>query len=79
VRRPSARAVPGPNDTVRVKNWRARADECRAIAETFLNPETRANLLRLASDYDQMAEKAEAEDDERAPIDPGNGADGASR
>jgi hypothetical protein len=41
------------------KAWRARADECRAIADTFENPETRANMYLIADDYERMAENAE--------------------
>jgi hypothetical protein len=39
--------------------WRARAEECRAIADTFENPETRAKMLAVADDYERMAENAE--------------------
>jgi hypothetical protein len=39
--------------------WRARAEECRAIADTFENPETRAKMLAVAADYERMAENAE--------------------
>ncbi len=39
--------------------WRARAEECRAIADTFDNPETRAKMYGVAADYERMAENAE--------------------
>jgi hypothetical protein len=39
--------------------WRARAEECRAIADTFENPETRAKMYLVAEDYERMAESAE--------------------
>jgi hypothetical protein len=39
--------------------WRARAEECRAIADTFENPETRAKMLTVAADYERMTENAE--------------------
>jgi hypothetical protein len=39
--------------------WRARAEECRAIADTFENPETRAKMLAVADDYERMAGNAE--------------------
>jgi hypothetical protein len=39
--------------------WRARAEECRAIADTFDNPETRAKMLAVAAGYDRMAEHAD--------------------
>ena len=41
------------------KAWRARAEECRAIADTFDNPETRAKMYLVAEDYERMAENAE--------------------
>jgi len=37
------------------RNLRARAEECRVLAETFLPPETRATMLRIADDYESMA------------------------
>ena len=39
--------------------WRARAEECRAIADTFDNPETRAKMFAVAAGYERMAEHAE--------------------
>jgi len=39
--------------------WRARAEECRAIADTFENPETRAKMYEVAADYERMAERAD--------------------
>jgi len=35
--------------------WRARAEECRALAQTFSNPETRRKMLEVASDYERLA------------------------
>ena len=45
------------------KAWRARAEECRAIADTFSNPETRAKMYAVAADYELLAERAEQECD----------------
>ena len=39
--------------------WRMRAEECRAIADTFHNPQTRAQMYRMAEDYERRAERAE--------------------
>ena len=50
--------------------WRARAEECRAIADTFENRETRAKMLAVAADYERMAEDA----DRRAQAAAGEGA-----
>ena len=44
--------------------WRARADECRAIADTFQNAETRAKMHLVADDYERMAERAERREQE---------------
>ena len=41
------------------RSWRARAEECRTLAEVFSSPETRARMLRVAGGYDEMAEAAE--------------------
>ena len=46
--------------------WRARAEECRAIADTFDNPETRAKMYVMADDYDRMADRAERCEQEAA-------------
>ncbi len=48
------------------KAWRARAEECRAIADTFENPETRAKMHLVADDYERMAESAERREREEA-------------
>src|SRR5215471_7257941 len=37
------------------KHFRARAEECRTIAELFSNPDARAKMLRVAADYERMA------------------------
>ena len=39
--------------------WQARADECRAVADTFSNPETRAKMYALAEDYERRGEAAQ--------------------
>ncbi len=48
------------------KAWRARAEVCRAIADTFDNPETRAKMYGVAADYERMAENAERRAQEAA-------------
>ena len=39
--------------------WKARADECRAMADHFADPNCRAQMMRVADSYDRMAEAAE--------------------
>lgn len=48
------------------KAWRARAEECRAIADTFQNPQTREKMYLVAEDYERMAERAERREREAA-------------
>jgi len=46
-------------DSHDAKAWRARAEECRAIADTFENPETRAKMYMMAADYERRADRAD--------------------
>src|SRR5690242_8931288 len=46
--------------------WRARAAECRAIADTFQNRETREKMYLIAADYERMAENADQRQQEMA-------------
>ena len=40
-------------------HFRSRAEELRAVAEMISEPTARANLLKLANDYDKLASRAE--------------------
>jgi len=51
------------------QHWRSRAEEMRVVAEDLRDPETRAAALRIAHDYDRLAERAE-ERSKRAPEQP---------
>lgn len=46
-----------PNGSVKGDRWRARAEECRAIADVMRDPNCRAMLARLAETYDGMARR----------------------
>ena len=37
------------------KALRARADECRALAETLRTPELRDRMLKVVAEYEQLA------------------------
>ena len=43
----------------RAERWKARAEECRTLADCFTDPMCRGQLMRLAQSYDQMAVAAE--------------------
>ncbi len=40
------------------RTWRARAEECRSIAQAFSSADMRARMLRIAGGYDARAEAA---------------------
>jgi len=42
------------------KHWRDRAKEARSMAEHFSDPDAIATMLRVASQYEQLAKDAEA-------------------
>jgi hypothetical protein len=44
--------------TLRIKKWRLRAEECRAIAETMRDP-ARRPLLAMAEHCERMAERTD--------------------
>jgi hypothetical protein len=50
------------------KHWRERAAAMRALAATMKDAETISIMLRLADDYDQLAERAATRaDGQRVP------------
>jgi len=42
-----------------VEHWRTRAKEARVIAESIPHAETRETMLRIANDYEHIAQLAE--------------------
>jgi hypothetical protein len=53
-------------ESERGRKWRARAKECRTIAERCNNAETRETILRMADGYERMAEHADRSDGDAA-------------
>ena len=51
-------------DRSQVRNWRERAEQCRALADGFHTEAARKNMLTVADEYDRMAEVAERLDAE---------------
>jgi hypothetical protein len=41
------------------KHWRHRAAEARATAESLTDPEAKQQMLKVAADYEKLAERAE--------------------
>jgi hypothetical protein len=41
------------------QHWRQRAEEARSIAEQLPDPESRGAMLRIAEDYERLADHAE--------------------
>ena len=44
---------------LRPAGLRARAEQCRALAETFHDESVKAKMLSIADSYEQMADTAE--------------------
>jgi hypothetical protein len=49
------------------KHYRERAEECRVIAEILGTSELRKKMLKVAADYEQMADLADNPDDGNDP------------
>jgi hypothetical protein len=46
-------------DPSQVRGWRERAEECRTLADSFADENTRMSMLKVAAEYERMADKAE--------------------
>jgi hypothetical protein len=52
--------TPAPTRIPDSQKFRARAEECRALAESFHSQKVRIQMQQLAADYDRMAMQAAA-------------------
>jgi hypothetical protein len=41
------------------EHWRSRAEEARSIADHLSDPESKRTMLRIAADYERLADHAE--------------------
>lgn len=42
-------------DLIMIRNWRERAEEARAVAESLAKPQAREHMLACAAAYDRLA------------------------
>ena len=59
--------MPKPDPINDPQHWRDRAAEMRALAESMSKPETTAIMVKLAEDYDKLADRAEERGTRKAP------------
>ena len=59
-----------PNSINDPKHWHDRAAEMRALSDNIKDVRARAMMLKLAEDYDTLADRAEARSDGKHPKQP---------
>jgi len=48
-----------PDSVLDNQHWRERAEEARSIAEQLSDPDAKRMMLRIADDYERLAQHAE--------------------
>ena len=46
-------------DKLGSEHWRTRAQEARALAEGMTDPDAQRMMMRIANDYEKIADRAE--------------------
>ena len=52
--------MPSPHFINEPEHWRRRAEEARTLADQMSDPRSKQAMLRIATDYDHLATRAEA-------------------
>jgi hypothetical protein len=52
--------MPSPHFINEPEHWRKRAEEARTLAGQMSDPQSKQAMLRIATDYDHLATRAEA-------------------
>src|SRR5258707_434940 len=58
-RNSSSRSSTGGRSNYDAEHWRQRAKEARAVADSMNDPQSKEAMLRIAHDYERLAERAE--------------------
>jgi hypothetical protein len=62
--------MPKPDPIHDPRHWMDRAAEMRALSQSMADVEARAIMLRLADDYDKLADRADARSGGKRPKQP---------
>ncbi|HZN28916.1 MAG TPA: hypothetical protein VFB88_06105 [Xanthobacteraceae bacterium] len=57
---PPGDSMPSPHFINEPEHWRRRAAEARTLADQMSDPQSKQAMLRIATDYDRLATRAEA-------------------
>ena len=51
------------------EHWRGRAEEARTLADQLSDTESKRTILRIADDYERLAEHAKRRAEKQRPVD----------